>query len=252
MKPLLYFAIGLLTGFLAAMFGLGGGFLLVPLMNLMGVEIHKAVGTSSAAVVFTALSSTFAYTRQGRVLYRTGLMLALPAMVGAYAGALLTSYITPKELKLIFGITLIVVAYRTYQKKTAEPKEVNPKTLKLNGKVLVLGAFFSGITSGLLGIGGGVINVPLLVWLGVPIHYAVATSSFAIILTSTISALKHYSLGNVETTWLVLLVPGLITGAQVGAKTARKIKAENLKGAFAILMAVLAVRMILKAVLPGL
>ncbi len=78
-----------------------------------------------------------------------------------------------------------------------------------------------------------------------PMHYAVATSSFAIVFTSASSALKHYMLGNVELHWLVLLVPGLIIGAQLGARLAERVKASSLKRAFAIVMVVLALRMIL-------
>ncbi|AFK22164.1 sulfite exporter TauE/SafE family protein [Pyrococcus sp. ST04] len=241
------FFVGIIVGTLAALFGLGGGFLLVPVLNIVGVEIHHAVGTSSASIVFTALSSSYAYHRQRRIHYRVGLLLASTAIVGAYIGAWMTSYIPARELKIIFGITLIFVAYRIYKKKPVEPTEIKLEDVKVNEKIVPLGGFFSGIASGLLGVGGGIINVPLLTWLGMPIHYAVATSSFAIVFTSTSSAIKHYLLGNVEVQWLPLLVPGLIIGAQIGAKIAKKTRAKSLKNAFAVVMVILAFRMILKA-----
>jgi len=242
---LLYFIVGIVVGIVSALFGLGGGFVLVPVLNILGVGIHQAVGTSSAAVVFTALSSTLAYSRRGMIHYKTGILLSIPAVVGAYLGAVMTTYVTPCELKVIFGVTLLFVAYRIYAKETAEPNEVNVSEIRLDYRLVPVGGFFSGIASGLLGVGGGIINVPFLVWLGMPIHYAVATSSFAIVFTSTSSALKHYYLGNVEVHWLLLLVPGLILGAQLGAKTAEKVKAKNLKNAFAVVMIILALRMIL-------
>ncbi|WP_456421434.1 sulfite exporter TauE/SafE family protein [Thermococcus sp.] len=242
---LLYFTVGIVVGIVSALFGLGGGFVLVPVLNILGVGIHQAVGTSSAAVVFTALSSTLAYSRRGMIHYKTGILLSIPAVVGAYLGAVMTTYVTPGELKVIFGVTLLFVAYRIYTKETAEPGDVNVSEIKLDYRLIPVGGFFSGIASGLLGVGGGIINVPFLVWLGMPMHYAVATSSFAIIFTSTSSALKHYYLGNVEVHWLLLLVPGLIIGAQLGAKTAEKVKAKNLKNAFAVVMVILALRMIL-------
>ena len=242
---LLYFIVGIVVGIVSALFGLGGGFVLVPVLNILGVGIHQAVGTSSAAVVFTALSSTLAYSRRGMIHYKTGILLSIPAVVGAYLGAVMTTYVTPCELKVIFGVTLLFVAYRIYAKETAEPNEVNVSEIRLDYRLVPVGGFFSGIASGLLGVGGGIINVPFLVWLGMPIHYAVATSSFAIVFTSTSSALKHYYLGNVEVHWLLLLVPGLILGAQLGAKTAEKVKAKSLKNAFAVVMIILALRMIL-------
>ncbi len=245
-KYISYFAVGVFIGILAALFGLGGGFLIVPTLNLLGVEIHHAVGTSSAAVVFTSLSSALAYSRQQRVHYKAGLLLASTAIIGAYIGAWMTSLLNPAQLKVIFGATLILVAIRIYRKKTAEPSEVKLEDVKINYKLVPVGGFFAGIASGLLGVGGGIINVPFLVWLGMPIHYAVATSSFAIVFTAASGAVKHYMMGNVEAQWLVLLVPGLIIGAQLGAKIAKRTKASNLKRAFAVVLALLALRMILK------
>jgi len=241
-----YFAVGVFIGILAALFGLGGGFLVVPTLNLLGVEIHHAVGTSSAAVVFTSLSSAIAYSRQKRIHYRVGLLLASTAVIGAYIGAWMTSFISASGLKVIFGLALVVVAIRIYRKKTAEPSEVRLEDVRVNYKLVPVGGFFAGIASGLLGVGGGIINVPFLTYLGLPIHYAVATSSFAIVFTALAGALKHYAMGNVETQWLVLLVPGLIIGAQLGAGIARRTKASSLKKAFAVVMALLALRMILK------
>ncbi|AHF80210.1 sulfite exporter TauE/SafE family protein [Thermococcus paralvinellae] len=246
LKYISYFAVGVFIGILAALFGLGGGFLIVPTLNLLGVEIHHAVGTSSAAVVFTSLSSALAYSRQKRVHYKAGLLLASTAIIGAYIGAWMTSLLNPAQLKVIFGATLILVAIRIYRKKTAEPSEVKLEDVKINYKLVPVGGFFAGIASGLLGVGGGIVNVPFLVWLGMPIHYAVATSSFAIVFTATSGAIKHYMMGNVEIQWLVLLVPGLIIGAQLGAKIAKRTKASNLKKAFAVVLALLALRMILK------
>jgi len=246
LKYIGYFGVGVFIGVLAALFGLGGGFLIVPTLNFLGVEIHHAVGTSSAAVVFTSLSSALAYSRQKRIHYRVGLLLASTAVVGAYIGAWMTSFISAAQLKVIFGLALIVVAVRIYKKKTAEPSEVRLEDVKVNYKLVPVGGFFAGITSGLLGVGGGIINVPFLTYLGLPIHYAVATSSFAIVFTATAGALKHYAMGHVDTQWLVLLVPGLIIGAQLGARMAKRTKASSLKKAFAIVMALLALRMILK------
>ena len=246
LKYLGYFAVGVFIGILAALFGLGGGFLIVPTLNLLGVEIHHAVGTSSAAVVFTSLSSALAYSRQKRVHYKAGLLLASTAIIGAYIGAWMTSLLNPAQLKVIFGAMLILVAIRIYRKKTAEPSEVKLEDVKINYKLVPVGGFFAGIASGLLGVGGGIVNVPFLVWLGMPIHYAVATSSFAIVFTATSGAIKHYMMGNVEVQWLVLLVPGLIIGAQLGARIAKRTRASNLKKAFAVVLALLALRMILK------
>ncbi|NPA47697.1 MAG: sulfite exporter TauE/SafE family protein [Thermococci archaeon] len=241
-----YTGVGLIIGLLAALFGLGGGFLLVPVLSMLGVEIHKAVGTSSAAVVFTSLSSTIAYARQGRIHYKTGLMLAGSAVFGAWIGAWMTSYINSASLKVVFGVALMFVAASMIRGRRGSLNVTELSELKINYKAVPIGGFVSGIISGLLGVGGGIVNVPFLTYLGLPIHYAVATSSFAIVFTATSGAAKHYMLGHVVVKWLVLLVPGLIIGAQLGARIARVTKAKNLKNGFAVIMFLLALRMILK------
>lgn len=241
-----YFAVGVFIGILAALFGLGGGFLIVPTLNILGLEIHHAIGTSSAAIVFTSLSSAIAYSKQKRIHYRAGILLAVPAIFGAYIGAWLTSFLNPTQLKVIFGAVLILVAMRIFRGRAREPEETKLEEVKFNYRAIPIGGFFAGIASGLLGIGGGIINVPFLVYLGLPIHYAVATSSFAIFFTAMSGATKHYLMGNVELQWLVILVPGLMVGAQLGARIAKKTKASNLKRAFAVVLALLALRMILK------
>ncbi len=241
-----YTGLGVVIGALAALFGLGGGFLLVPVLSMLGMEIHKAVGTSSAAVVFTSLSSTIAYSRQGRVHYKTGLILASTATAGAWIGAWMTGYINSSSLKVIFGVALLFVAARMFKNRPTGVGEVSINELKVNYKAVPVGGFVSGLVSGLLGVGGGIVNVPFLTSLGLPIHYAVATSSFAIVFTAISGTAKHYMLGHVVSGWLLLLVPGLIVGAQIGARIARVVEARNLKNAFAVVMLLLALRMILK------
>lgn len=232
--------VGFATGFLGSLFGLGGGFILVPFLTFIGYDIHKAVGTSSASIVFTALSATIAYHKQRKVRYGIGTLLASSSVVGAYLGAFLTSYISARELKMIFGIVMMYVAVRMMFKKEGRRKEGYSKTL------ILAGGFMAGVLSGLLGVGGGIVNVPLLSHAGLTIHEAVATSSFSIIFTATSGALKHSLLGNTDFKALLLLVPGLILGAQLGAMMAKKTKSERLKIMFSIVVAFLALRMIVQ------
>jgi len=133
-----------------------------------------------------------------------------------------------------------------FRGRSIEVHQITLEELKPNYVLLSIWGFMVGILSGLLGFGGGAINVPFLVYLGFPIHYAVATSIFATFFTGMSGAIKHYALGNIEVQWLLVLVPGLIIGAQIGARTAKRIKAHNLKRAFAVVLAFLAIRMILK------
>ena len=236
---LICFLASIFIGFLSAIFGLGGGFLIVPFLTFLGVPIHHAVGTSSFVIIFSSLSSVFEYRKQKRVNYKAGILIAVPSIFGAYIGAWLTSYISSKLLKIIFGFLLLIVSFRMMRNGVKIEK-------KLNKWILILEGFSAGFMSGLLGIGGGIINVPVLASIGIPIHSAVATSTFSIFFTSISSALKHYFLGNIEIIWAIILIPGIITGAQIGAKFAKKIKAKHLRLAFALFLIVIAIAMIFK------
>jgi len=236
----LYFTLAILIGFLAALLGLGGGFLIVPCLTFLGVPIHHAVGTSSAIIIFSSLSAIIEYRKHGHINYKAGLLIALPSVVGAYIGAWATMLINASILKIIFGIALVIVAIRMIK------HDVNTEK-KLKEWVIPFGGFFAGLVSGLLGVGGGIINVPFLAYLGLPMHSAVATSSFSIFFTSIASATKHYMLGNIEPIWIVLFAPGVIIGAQAGAKFAKRMRAKKLKEAFSVVLVFLAISMILKA-----
>lgn len=239
---LLYFSISIFIGFLSAIFGIGGGFLIVPVLSLLGLDIHHAIGTSSAAIIFSSFSAIIEYRKQGRINYRIGIMLALPSIFGAYSGAWITKFLNSSYLELMFGILLLAIAIRIWKQKI-EVKEIHPNYILIS-----IAGFFTGMLSGLLGIGGGIINVPIFSCLGLSIHSAIATSSFVIFFTSMASSIKHYSLGNVNFIWLIFLIPGLAAGAQIGAKVAKKIKARNLKNIFSIPLFILAFRMILKSI----
>ena len=233
------FLISIGIGFLSATFGLGGGFLIVPFLTFLGVPIHHAVGTSSFVIIFSSMSAVFEYRKQGRINHKVGILIAIPSIFGAYIGAWLTKFTPSHLLKIIFGLLLLIVSFRMMRSEFKIKK-------KFNGVFLIASGFFAGIISGLLGIGGGIINVPVMAYAGISMHSAVATSSFVIVFTSISSSLKHYFLGNIEIMWAAILIPGIITGAQIGAKFVKKIKAHHLRFAFALFLIAIAIAMILK------
>jgi len=246
---LLAMAVGLVAGILGSMFGLGGGFLMVPLMNIAGIDMKVAVGTSATAIIFNALSATIAYARYKYIDYRAGLFLSSTAVATAYLGAQLTKYIDVNLLRVLFGIALVSVAYRvakTGRRTEGEDRATLIQLSPRNVVFLLSGGALAGLASGLLGIGGGVVNVPLLTYLGLPIRLAVATSSMAIALTSVTSAITHYTLGNVDIYILIFLAPTLVVGAQVGAAITKRIRSASLRKGFSATLVFIALRMILK------
>lgn len=256
--------VAFLIGTIAAMTGVGGGVFMVSFLSLAcDCSSHQAVGTSLATVVFTSLSSTMGYSRQGRIDYKVGLILTITTIPGAFVGAYLTNFITQELLGLIFGVFLFFVALSMISKldfyRFSIPrmgKGWRRKIVDSDGalfeydadvyKGLVL-CFFVGLSSGLLGIGGGSVMVPVLhLAMNFPMHITVATSMFIAIFTSISSATTHFSLGNVRSDYAMFLSVGVIFGAQLGAYLSKRISGKNLRGIFGVVLLLLSVRMILK------
>jgi len=254
---------GLSIGTAAAMTGIGGGAFIVPLLTLFyAFTPPNAVGTSLTTIIFTAIASTISYSRQKRIYYRTGLILATATVPGAFLGAYLTSVIPPRTLGLFFGVFLVIVALRMIitvnaHSKNSKNRKGKPdqlghseKELFELKKKLLLGvalSFFGGVTSGLLGIGGGVLLVPIMTLaMDMAIHTAVATSMFTMIFTSISGVAQHYMLGNIRFEYVLPIALGTIIGAQLGAYTSKRLSNKNLHRIFGLMLIVVSIQMTLK------
>jgi len=251
-----------LVGIISAMVGVGGGVFIVPILSLIfGLSPHQAVGTSLAAVIFTSLSSALGYWRQRRIDYRVGTLLTVTTTPGALVGAYLTTLLTTRALGLTFGFFLIFVAWRMtfrYGLHRSQPlrigKSWHRRIVDSDAKVFeydanvglgLLLSFFGGLSSGLLGIGGGVLIVPILhLIMNFPMHVTVATSMFIMIFTSISGVATHFSLGNVRVEHAILLSAGIIFGAQLGAHLSKRISGRNLRRIFGVVLFLVSVRMI--------
>jgi len=259
--PLVAFFIGII----AAMVGVGGGVFIVPLLTqIFDFNPVEAVGTSLATIVFTSLSSTVGYSRQRRTDYKIGVILTVATIPGAIAGAYTATIIEPKLLGLIFGFFLIFVACQMMFRlpfppllSTKTKKSWHRKILDSYGTSFEYEAdvrlsfplsFFGGFFSGLLGIGGGALMVPIMhLTANFPMHVAVATSMFIMIFTSIPGVATHFLSGtNIHLDYVVFLTLGVIFGAQVGAYLSKRTSVKNLKRIFGIVLILVSIRMILK------
>lgn len=250
---------GFLIAIVASLTGIGGGIFMVPVMTLLYEFLPaNAAGTSLTVIIFTAVASTLNYARQKRIYWRTGLVLAIVTAPGAYFGAWLTTLLNSRDLGLIFGFFLIGVAIYIIADLNNLRRSPNQETkarmsdieLVKSGKTLALGAglsFFGGLASGLLGIGGGLLMVPIMTFaMGMAIHSATATSMFTMIFTSISGVAQHYQANHINFEYALLLALGAIFGAQVGAFTSKRISSKNLRRVFGIVVIVSGVNMILK------
>jgi uncharacterized membrane protein YfcA len=266
--------LGLLAGFMGGMLGIGGGIFIVPILVLaFNLESRQAAGTSLVMVMFTALSGTAAYYRQKRIDWKVGVAAAFVTVPGALIGAYATQLFSSRNLAIIFGVSLFLMAglmiRRTYSTsnqhdKTALVPRNKPtvgrgvwkrRIVDSAGKVFEYDAriysalvllFFGGFASGFLGIGGGLIVVPILAaYVGLPIHLAVATSMLTMIFTAISGVSTHILLGDVRVEYAVPLVVGILLGAQLGARTARRLKSTNLERVFAFVVLAMGVLLII-------
>jgi uncharacterized membrane protein YfcA len=252
---------GFLIGIAAALTGVGGGIFIVPLLNLIyGFAMPDATGTSLATIIIISIASTVNYVKQKRVYFKIGLILALATAPGAYAGSELIKVPLIKAwLGPIFGVFLIIVAAQMVAKAVSTRSEErctekNPgfeTTLLGNWKKLLMGfglSFFGGVASGLLGVGGGSILVPIMCYsLSFPIHFSIPTSMFIMIFTSISGVTSHLQQGNVNLGYAIYLGVGSIFGAQVGAYASKKFSSRSLLLTFGVMLIVASINMILKS-----
>jgi uncharacterized membrane protein YfcA len=234
-------ALGCLTGFLSGLFGLGGGFLLVPALALLGWPMKAAIGTSLFYVSLIGVSATFQHLRLGNVDRSFVAVFAVTAVALAPAGAYLTAKVPEGWLTLAFGLFLGAVAISLVgagARGEAEPGPPPPV-----GQTLGLGAVV-GLVSGLFGVGGGLLFVPAQVTLfRIPIKRAVGNSLAGVLLTGMSGMVTHLALGHVDWRQGLMLVAGGLVGIVLGTKVMHLTPNAALRKALAALLFLIAVDM---------
>ncbi|MCK9632776.1 MAG: sulfite exporter TauE/SafE family protein [Methanoregula sp.] len=253
-------------GLIASIIGMGGGFLYVPTLTLIfNFDPKMAVGTSLAVMVFSSCAATIVYRQQKKVLVTLAAFLVLPAMIFSALGSLITMYFDARILVVLFALVLILMSLQMLVPRlcivpaiTWGPSfSVNPsgtgqrEPLRISCLHLVVWGAMGGLVSGITGTSGGAFFVPALVAIGIPVHFAVATSLLAIIPTSITGASTHAVLGHISLPFLIVYGAGAAIGAYVGASIAPRIHADHIKKGFGILLIVIALIMIQQKVLGG-
>ncbi len=250
-------AVGLVSGLL----GVGGCFIMVPVqyfvLTSMGIDpsiaIRTAFGTNLSVVFVTAMSASLRHHKKKVVLWRHAVTLGMASFPFVFMGAYIASILSGFILKTIFGIAILLGALRM---ATAHPIRVEGKPHENALTYVFLGAIF-GFVTGLIGIGGGVLMVPLMViFLNYHMHEAVGTSTAVMIFTSMagviaymlyglhVSGLPEYSIGYVNLLQWVLLAGTSVPAAQLGAHIAHKVHPKALKWIFVAVMIYMALKMI--------
>lgn len=239
---------GVVAGALGAMLGVGGGFIIVPTLSMVfGVPMHTAIAAGQIGVVATSSMASLHYLREDLVHLRLALALLLATTLGAATGAAVGSKLDARYLSVAFGIVLLYVAWRMVQGRSSRDDSAATVEDCPLGRLWVgqIGAYIGGILSGLLGIGGGVINVPLFsLGLNVPLRLATATSAFLVGITGATAAIVYYSQGHTDLVVTGAVILGAFAGSALGARLATRIRTRYLRLAFGVLAVYTAVLMI--------
>lgn len=248
MQILIILTLGLVVGVLVGLLGIGGGVVLVPAMvYLLGYDQHLAQGTSLFILLPPiGLGALREYWKNGQVDLRAGIFCAIGFLFGGYAGGVIAVPLPSRDLRGIFGFFLILSAVLLWRKtkgalkaaSTDAPENPNnlPRILGITGI-----AAFCGVAAGMVGIGGGVLLVPLLGLLfGFSQHRAQGTSLIALIPPTGILAFLAYAkAGYISWVTGFLLIPGVFLGGILGGQAARRLNPRRMRQVFAALMFIL-------------
>jgi len=254
------------AGLLGSLTGLGGGFIIIPLLTLLlRVDIHYAIGASLVSVIATSSGSAAAYVREGITNIRLGMFLEIATTAGAFTGAVLAIYVPTHFIAIIFGLILIFSAIMSLRNKVEQivhKETFLSKKLRLggtypvNGGVVeygvsnIAGGFFmmvfAGIISGLLGVGSGALKVVAMDGImRIPFKVSTTTSNFMIGVTAAASAVVYLQRGYIHPGIAMPVVVGVLLGAISGSRILLHTSSSKwLRWVFAIVVTVLSVQMI--------
>ncbi|HEY5611328.1 MAG TPA: sulfite exporter TauE/SafE family protein [Thermoanaerobaculia bacterium] len=269
---------GIIAGLVGSLLGLGGGVLIVPfLVLLLEVPIHTAVATSLLCVIATSSTAASRNVQRGIANVRLAVTLEVWTVLGAMVGSAIAGMIGGRTLMIVFACAMALMAIPMARgvpdvepEQDSEGEEEEPHdpsfVARLDGKYhdaaegaeveyrvsrLPLAMAISGVagvSSGLLGVGGGIVKVPALTtFCSVPMKAAAATSNFMLGVTAATSAILYYGRGEVSPLVSAASVLGVFVGSRVGTSLASRMRGTMLRRAFAVVMIVVAAQLLWKA-----
>jgi uncharacterized protein len=267
---LLMLGAGVAAGVFGSLLGLGGGILIVPLLTLgFGLPLREAVGVSLVCVIVTSGAAAAVYLERHVANLRLGMTLELFTAIGALIGGLVAFLVSERILAGLFAAMLIYVAISMARRHDPEPVEADvdrtpaeslPFGLALDGPGYavrnlgpgVVGSLFAGVVSALLGIGGGLIKVPVMhLLMGVPLRVSTATSNLMIGVTASASAIIYLVRGGIDPYVAGPTAIGVFLGATLGSRTAHRIDFRILRILFVVVLSWTAFEMLRRALASG-
>jgi uncharacterized membrane protein YfcA len=258
---IMYMLCGALMGFFAGLLGIGGGIIGIPLLlllfNMQGmsqsVAMHMAIGTLFTTVMVTSISTIYSHYKKSMILFPIFKKILIGTLVGCVLGILISNHLSATILQRIFGIFLLILAF--YMLLNIEIKSDREFPGKINVFIITL---MIGTVSGMLGLGGGVLIVPYLMWCGISIRYAIATASaciFPVAMVGTIgymlsgvamSGAPELSTGYIYWPAFVGISLVSVLFAPLGVKVAHLISASLLRKSFCVFLVCMGLNMLIR------
>lgn len=287
-NPFVLFLLGFILGILTGFFGVGGGFLLTPTLNILGLLMVHAIGTGFSVIAGNALAGAMKHHKLGNVDLRLGITLGLSSIGGVELGKRLVLYLEKLNLagtyvRVVYIVLLVLISmlimreyYHSWKIKPNERKgkmmETGERRSVLKGPiyriglppkislprsgvdsismwVIIVSGILIGFLSGFMGIGGGFIGLPLLIYvIGVPTITAVGTSLVVVLLISCYGTAVYGLIGSVQWIATLIILAGSLIGVQLGVYATKYVTGMRIKILFALLLLVVAVSVFLKQI----
>jgi len=242
--------------------GQGGGVLYTPIQLFFGIDFHTAAATTLFLVMATSLSSTLVFSKAGKVDWPMALTLESTTTLGGFLGGLYSGHFTGHFLTLLFSGVIAFAAIFMVRDFAHRPCQPGPfyiwerrrqgETYCLNLGLALPISFVAGAVSGLIGVAGGILKVPMMVLLfGVPIDVAVGSSAFMVGLTASAGFLGHALAGHIDWFTALVLLPGIFLGGQAGARLAVRTDKRRMKVFFGYFLFALAAFLVIRAQWPS-
>jgi len=246
---MILFIVGVIIGVVGTLAGIGGGIFIVPILfSVYHFSPQLAIGTSLFVVVFNAFSGTIAYARYKRIYWRLGAIIIISGIPGILIGAYVSTLFTGMAFKIVFACVLVLAAIYLLFKRNKSSEDVKTCTPLGFSRVMMMAiviiGFITGFIASFLGIGGGIIHVPVLIYLlKIPVHIATATSHFILFSTVLLSVIPHALWGHIDYTRGLLLGGGALIGAQIGAYISSRVHSRVIVIILALVLLAVALKM---------
>jgi len=271
---LLLLGVGFAVGWLSGLFGVGGGFLMTPLLILIGVPSAVAVSTSATQTMGASVSGLMAHWRRGNVDVRMGLTLLLGGFAGSALGVQLFALVRRAGqadfvvavfyivvLGIVGGLMVTESARAILRRRKAAPRRLHqhlwihglPFKARFRASRLYISilppifvGMFVGLLSAVMGVGGGFLLVPLMIYvLGMPTSVVIGTSLFQIVfVTANVTFLQSIATHSVDIVLALLLLAGSVAGAQFGASMGTRLRGEETRGLLGLLVVAVAAQLL--------